>query len=66
MSSYKATFEREGVSELGDIAILGCAAEVDDGLNSSKEAGVSDSAVSIFATSSDEKPQTVEILSTQR
>ena len=63
LPSYKAMFEREGVSEPGELALLGSAAEVEDRLAGLMEAGVTDYAASVFATSSEEHVQTRELLS---
>ncbi len=63
LPSYKAMFEREGVSEPGELALLGSAAEVEDKLAELMQAGVTDYAASVFATSSEEHVQTRELLS---
>ena len=63
LPSYKAMFEREGVSEPGELALVGSAGEVEDSLAGLRDAGVTDYAASIFATSSDEHIQTRELLS---
>jgi F420-dependent oxidoreductase-like protein len=62
LPSYRAMFEREGVSGPADLAIAGSAAEVEDGLMAMQEAGLTDFAVSVFATSSDEHVATRELL----
>jgi 5,10-methylenetetrahydromethanopterin reductase len=54
LPSYRAMFEREGVSEPGDLAIVGSADEVSDQLAGLAEAGVTDFAASIFAGSREE------------
>ncbi len=66
LPSYKAMFEREGVSEPGELALVGSAGEVEDALAGLMDAGVTDYAASIFATSSDEHIQTRELLSKVR
>lgn len=62
LPSYRAMFEREGVNGPADLAIAGSAAEVEDGLMAMQEAGVTDFAVSVFATSSAEHIATRELL----
>ncbi len=62
LPSYKAMFEREGVSEPGEIALVGSAAEVEDALAMLGEAGVTDYAASVFATSSKEHIDTRDLL----
>lgn len=62
LPSYKAMFEREGVSEPGDLALVGSASEVEDCLAKLKESGVTDYAASVFATSPEEQLQTRELL----
>ncbi|MFP6808438.1 MAG: TIGR03564 family F420-dependent LLM class oxidoreductase [Pseudomonadales bacterium] len=63
LPSYKAMFEREGVSEPGELALVGSASEVEDALVNLMEAGVTDYAASVFATSSEEHLETRELLS---
>ena len=63
LPSYKAMFEREGVSEPGELALVGSASEVEDALSGLMDAGVTDYAASIFATSVDEQLRTRELLS---
>lgn len=62
LPSYKAMFEREGVTEPGELALLGSAAQVEDKLNELKDAGVTDFGVSLFATSKDEHVNTKAML----
>ena len=62
LPSYKAMFEKEGVSEPGDLALVGSASEVEDCLAKLRESGVTDYAASVFATSSEEHIQTRELL----
>ena len=64
LPSYKAMFEREGISEPGELAIVGSRARVEDSLAGLEQAGVTDFAASVFATSADEKVNTMELLST--
>ena len=51
LPSYAAMFEREGVTQPGELAIVGSAAEVRAGITRLAEAGVTDFAASVFATS---------------
>jgi len=62
LPSYKAMFEREGISAPGELAIVGSHAEVEDGLNGLAAAGVTDFAASVFATSADEHLHSRELL----
>jgi len=62
LPSYKSMFEREGVSEPGDLALVGSAAEVQDAIGNLKSAGVSDYAATIFALSKDDHIATRELL----
>jgi len=62
LPSYKAMFEREGVSEAGELALVGSAAEVEDAIGGLKQAGVSDYAATIFALSKDDHIATRELL----
>ena len=62
LPSYRAMFEREGVAGPADLAIAGSAAEVEDGLMAMQEAGVTDFAASVFATSPDERAATRDLL----
>jgi alkanesulfonate monooxygenase SsuD/methylene tetrahydromethanopterin reductase-like flavin-dependent oxidoreductase (luciferase family) len=62
LPSYRAMFEKEGVSEPGDLALVGSASEVEDCLIKLMESGVTDYAASVFATSAEEHSQTRELL----
>ena len=62
LPSYKAMFKREGVSGPADLAIAGSASEVEDEINRLAEAGVTDFAASVYATNSEERLQTRELL----
>jgi len=62
LPSYKAMFKREGVSGPADLAIAGSEAEVEDALMALKEAGVTDFAASVYATSPEENEQTRSLL----
>lgn len=62
LPSYKAMFEREGVSEPGELAIVGSVAKVEDSIAVLAEAGVTDFAASAFTTNSDERDATRALL----
>ncbi len=62
LPSYQAMFKREGVSGPADLAIAGGESEVEDALMALKEAGVTDFAASIYATSAEENEQTRRLL----
>jgi hypothetical protein len=62
LPSYKAMFEREGVSEPGDIALVGSESKVRDLLEELVVAGVTDFAASEFTTSKDEGEETRELI----
>lgn len=62
LPSYRAMFQREGVDGPADLALAGSQAEVEDALMTLKEAGVTDFAASIYATSSDEHVATRSLL----
>lgn len=62
LPSYQAMFKREGVSGPADLAVAGSAAEVEDALNRLQEAGVTDFAASVYATSSAEHLETRALL----
>ncbi|MFT7685580.1 MAG: 5,10-methylenetetrahydromethanopterin reductase [Candidatus Azotimanducaceae bacterium] len=62
LPSYKAMFEREGLTEPGEVALVGSASEVEDALEGLAVAGVTDYAASIFGTSKDEYVATREVL----
>jgi len=62
LPSYKAMFEREGVTEAGELALVGSAAKVQDLLATVAEAGVTDFAASEFTTNPEEKANTRELL----
>ena len=51
LPSYAAMFEREGVTQPGELAIVGSANDVRSGIERMAEAGVTDFAASVFATS---------------
>ena len=62
LPSYKAMFEREGVNEPGELALVGSASKVGDLIAELAEAGVTDFAASAFTTNDDERSQTRELL----
>ncbi len=55
-------FEKEGISEPGQLALVGSDSEVENCLLESMESGVTDYAASVFATSAEEHMQTRELL----
>ncbi len=62
LPSYKAMFEREGVSEPGELAMVGSAAKVTDLLEELAISGVTDFAASEFTTSREEGEQTRDLI----
>jgi F420-dependent oxidoreductase-like protein len=64
LPSYKAMFEREGVAEPGDLALVGSASRVSELIAELAEAGVTDYAASEFTTNQQEREQTRELLKT--
>ena len=62
LPSYRAMFDREGVDGPADVAIVGSAAEVTDGIAAMAEAGVTDFAASEFFLSAREAQQTRQAL----
>ncbi|MFT5578100.1 MAG: 5,10-methylenetetrahydromethanopterin reductase [Paraglaciecola psychrophila] len=62
LPSYKAMFEREGVTEAGELALVGSAAKVQDLLGDVAKSGVTDFAASEFTTNPEEKASTRELL----
>ncbi len=62
LPSYQAMFKREGVSEPGELAIVGTEAEVEDQLANLAAAGVTDYAASEFTSGPDERERTRELL----
>jgi len=65
LPSYKAMFEREGVSQPGDIALVGTAEKVAESLALLAEAGVTDFAASLFTTTAEEASETYTFLTRQ-
>jgi F420-dependent oxidoreductase-like protein len=62
LPSYQAMFEREGVSEPGELAIVGGENQVRDLIGELAEAGVTDYAASEFTTNADEGERTRAVL----
>lgn len=62
LPSYQAMFAREGVSEPGEIALVGSAAQVEDQLGGLAAAGVTDYSASESPASPQEKQDTRELL----
>lgn len=62
LPSYKAMFQREGISAPGDLALVGSAAKVEDGLEALAAAGVTDYAASAFTTNAVEASATADLL----
>lgn len=62
LPSYRAMFEREGVSGPAEVAIVGGASEVRERLAELADAGVTDFAASEFTRSSDERQATRALL----
>ncbi len=62
LPSYKAMFEREGVSEPGELALVGSESRVIDLIAELADAGVTDYAASEFTTNDEERDQTRHVL----
>ncbi|MFT7598735.1 MAG: 5,10-methylenetetrahydromethanopterin reductase [Acidimicrobiales bacterium] len=62
LPSYQAMFEREGVSEPGELGLVGSESEVEDKLANLAAAGVTDFAASEFAPSPDDRERTRGLL----
>lgn len=62
LPSYQAMFEREGVSEPGELAIVGDETRVAAGIEAMAKAGVTDFAASAFTVSDDERTATRSLL----
>ncbi len=62
LPSYRAMFEREGVAGPADLAIVGSADQVTEGIERLAEAGVTDFAASEFYLNPTERAQTRELL----
>ena len=62
LPSYKAMFEREGVSSPSGVAVVGSRAEVEDHIGRIAAAGATDFAPTIFGLTGDERHQSMELL----
>ena len=62
LPSYRAMFEREGVEGPADLAIVGSAAEVEDGIAALATAGVTDFAPSEYCLSPEQRHDTRALL----
>ncbi len=62
LPSYQAMFAREGVTEPGELGLVGSEAEVEDRLAGLAESGVTDYAASEFTPSPDERERTRALL----
>lgn len=62
LPSYQAMFEREGVTEPGELGLVGSEAEVEEMLGGLADAGVTDYSASEFTPSPDERERTRELL----
>jgi F420-dependent oxidoreductase-like protein len=63
LPSYQAMFEREGISETGELAMVGSEAEVEEQLAELATAGVTDYGASEFGLSADDRARTRALLS---
>ena len=64
LPSYRAMFEREGVEGPADLAIVGSAAEVEDGIAALAVAGVTDFAPSEYCLNTEQRLDTRAVLKT--
>ncbi len=62
LPSYQAMFEREGIAETGDLAMIGSEAEIEELLGGLAAAGVTDYAASEFGLTPDDRARTRELL----
>ena len=62
LPSYRAMFEREGVAGPADLAIVGSAAEVEDGIAALAAAGVTDFAPSEYCLDKEQRDDTRTVL----
>ena len=62
LPSYQAMFEREGISETGDLAMIGTDDQVEEMIAGLAAAGVTDYAASEFGLSSDDRARTRALL----
>ena len=65
LPSYKAMFEREGITDPGDLALVGSVEQVAEGLGHLADAGVTDFAASLFTSTEDEQAATYAFLQEQ-
>ena len=65
LPSYKAMFEREGADGPQDVAIVGSAAKVEDGIQAMREAGATEFSPTEFYSNPDEAMATRELLKAQ-
>ncbi len=63
LPSYQAMFEREGISETGDLAMIGSEDEVEEMIVGLAAAGVTDYAASEFGLNSDDRARARTLLS---
>jgi len=63
LPSYHAMFEREGISETGDLAMIGSEDEVEEMIAGLAAAGVTDYAASEFGLNSEDRARTRAVLS---
>lgn len=62
LPSYQAMFEREGISETGDLAMIGTEDQVEEMIAGLAAAGVTDYAASEFGLTSDDRSRTRALL----
>jgi 5,10-methylenetetrahydromethanopterin reductase len=62
LPSYRAMFDREGADGPADVAIIGSATKVTDGIEAMRSAGVSEFSPTEFVTNPDEAGRTRELL----
>jgi len=63
LPSYQAMFEREGIAETGDLAMIGTEGQVEEMIAGLAAAGVTDYAASEFGLSSEDRARTRALLS---
>jgi len=62
LPSYQAMFEREGIAETGDLAMIGTEDQVTELIGGLEAAGVTDYAASEFGLTSDDRTRTRDLL----
>ena len=62
LPSYQAMFEREGVTQPGELGLVGSEAQVEEMLGNLAEAGVTDYSASEFTPSPAERERTRDLL----